>query len=74
MPDLDIVPRVEISGGAVYRVLCEKGILSCHEVTRTLCMLGVMCNMEHLTGDLCNGVYSYKEYEEDFIKVKENKY
>ena len=74
VPDLDIVPRVEISGGAVYRVLCEKGILSCHQVTRTLCMLGVMCNMEHLTGDLCNGVYSYKEYEEDFIKVKENKY
>lgn len=74
VPDLDIVPRVEISGGAIYRVLCEKGFISCHEVTRTLCMLGVMCNQEHLTGDLCSGVYTNKEYENDFIKVKESKY
>ena len=67
VPDLDIVPRVEISGGAIYRVLCEKGFISCHEVTRTLCMLGVMCNQEHLTGDLCSGVYTKEEYENDFI-------
>jgi len=37
-------------------------------------MLGVMCNQEYLTGDLCKGVYTNKEYEEDFIKVKERKY
>ena len=74
VPDLDIVPRVEISGGSVYRVLCEKRVFSCHQITRTLCILGVMCNQEHLTGDLCKGVYTNKEYEEDFIKVKERKY
>jgi len=73
-PDLDIVPRVEISGGSVYSVLCEKGVFSCHQITRNLCMLGVMCNQEYLTGDLCKGVYTNKEYEEDFIKVKERKY
>ena len=74
VPDLDIVPRVDLSGGAQYRVLCEKGIFKCHNVERTLCMIGVMCNMEHLTGDLCSGIFSNKEYEDDFIKVEESKY
>ena len=74
IPDLDIVPRVDLSGGSQYRVLCEKGIFKCHEIKRTLCMLGVMCNKEHLTGDLCSGIYSNKEYEEDFTKVESDKY
>ena len=74
IPDLDIVPRVDLSGGAQYRVLCEKGIFECHTIKRTLCMLGVMCNKEYLTGDLCSGTFSNKEYEEDFIKVVSDKY
>lgn len=62
IPDLDIVPRVDLSGGAQYRILCEKGIFKCHTIKRTLCMLGVMCNKEYLTGDLCSGAFSNKEY------------
>ena len=46
VPDLDIVPRVDLSGGSQYRVLCEKGMFECHQAKRTLCMLGVMCNKE----------------------------
>jgi len=74
VPDLDIVPRVDLSGGSQYRVLCEKGIFECHQAKRTLCMLGVMCNKEHLTGDLCSGVFTSKEYQEDFINVVQSKY
>ena len=74
VPDLDIVPRVDLSGGSQYRVLCEKGIFECHQAKRTLCMLGVMCNKEHLTGDLCSGIFTSKEYQEDFINVVQSKY
>ena len=74
IPDLDIVPRVEVSGGSRYRVLCEKGIFSCHNIKRTLCMLGSMCEKEHLTGNLCSGVYSQEEYFNDFTLVKNKNY
>ena len=74
VPDLDIVPRVDLSGGSQYRVLCEKGIFKCHQAKRTLCMLGVMCDKEHLTGDLCSGIFTSEEYKEDFIKVEQSKY
>ena len=74
VPDYDIVPRVELSGGSLYRVVCEKGILNCHEISRTLCMMGVMCNQEYLTGDLCKGIYSDDEYQKDFIDVIRNQY
>ena len=29
-------------------------------------MVGVMCHDEYLTGDLCDGIYSYEEYEKSF--------
>ena len=69
VPELDIIPRVELSSGVQYKVLCEKGIFSCHSVIRTLCMMGTMCNMEYLTKDLCLGVFSNDEYEKDFVDV-----
>ena len=69
VPDLDIVPRVELSGGTQFRILCEKGILECHQVYRTLCMIGIMCHDEHLTGDLCHGIYSDWLYKIDFKDV-----
>ena len=69
VPDLDIVPRVELSAGTQFRVLCEKGVLQCHSIDRTLCMIGVMCYDEHLTGDLCSGIYNYDQYLKDFKNV-----
>lgn len=74
VPDYDFIPRVELSGGNIYRVVCEKGVGGCHSITRTLCMLGVMCDKEYLTGDLCKGVYSDKEYEKDFTSVIRNQF
>ena len=69
VPELDIVPRVELSSGVQYKVLCQKGIFSCHEIIRTICMMGTMCKMEYLTKDLCLGVYKYEEYQNDFVDV-----
>lgn len=53
IPDHDIVPRLEISGGTKYRVLCNKDLLTCHSLDRTICMIGVMCQQEEYTKDLC---------------------
>ena len=69
VPDLDLVPRVELSGGIQYRILCQKGILSCHSVDRTLCMMGVMCGAEHLIKDLCLGIFGYDAYQYEFLDV-----
>ena len=64
VPDYDIVSRLEISGGVRYRVLCEKGFVSCHQIDRILCQVGAMCRREDLVGDLCMSVFGKDEYEE----------
>ena len=30
IPDMDLVPRVEVSGGTIYRIICREGLLGCH--------------------------------------------
>ena len=53
IPDHDIVPRLEISGGTKYRVLCNNDLLACHSLDRTICMIGIMCQQEEYTKELC---------------------
>jgi hypothetical protein len=43
VPDMDLVPRVEISGGTVYRVICKEGPLDCHGKSLSLCEALIMC-------------------------------
>ena len=43
VPDLDLVPRVEVSGGTVYRIICNKGPFSCHGKELSLCEVLIMC-------------------------------
>ena len=74
VPDYDIIPRFELSAGSFYRVLCEKGLKQCHQISRTLCMMGVMCNKESLTGDLCRGIFTEEEYKKDFIDIIHKRY
>ena len=64
VPDNDIVPRLEVSGGVRYRVICEEGFLSCHKVDRTICTMGAMCRQEYLTGDMCMSIMGKKNYME----------
>ena len=63
VPDYDIVSRLEISGGVRYRVLCEKGFVSCHQIDRILCQVGTMCRREDLVGDLCISTFGKDEYQ-----------
>ena len=43
VPDMDLVPRVEVSGGTVYRIICKKGPFGCHGKELSLCEVLIMC-------------------------------
>ena len=43
VPDMDLVPRVEVSGGTVYRIICNQGPLDCHSKVLSLCEILIMC-------------------------------
>ena len=51
VPDRDLVPRVEVSGGTIYRIICKFGAFGCHSKVNSLCEVLIMCNSP-----------SYKEY------------
>jgi len=40
---MDLVPRVEVSGGTIYRIVCKEGSLDCHSKTLSLCEALIMC-------------------------------
>ena len=72
IPDLDIVPRLEISGGIKYRVLCNKNAITCHSIDRTLCMMGIMCHQEQYTKRLCLSMPNIGESEYSEMKKLKN--
>ena len=43
VPDMDLVPRVEVSGGTIYRIICKSGIFDCHGKELSLCEVLIMC-------------------------------
>ena len=43
VPDMDLVPRVETSGGTVYRIICKAGVFKCHKKIISLCEVLIMC-------------------------------
>ena len=64
IPDNDIIPRIERTGGIEYRVICEKSFIACHKMKRILCHMGAICRREDLTGDLCMSIFGKDEYKE----------
>ena len=44
VPDRDLVPRVEVSGGTTYRIICKFGAFGCHSKVNSLCEVLIMCN------------------------------
>lgn len=64
VPDNDIIPRIERTGGIEYRVICEKNFIACHQMKRILCHMGAICRREDLTGDLCMSIFGRDEYKE----------
>ena len=43
VPDMDLVPRVEVSGGTTYRIICKAGPFACHSKVLSLCEVLIMC-------------------------------
>ena len=43
VPDMDLVPRVEVSGGTIYRIICREGPFGCHSKDLSLCEVLIMC-------------------------------
>ena len=43
VPDMDLVPRIEVSGGTVYRIICKNGAGKCHGKELSLCEVLIMC-------------------------------
>ena len=43
VPDMDLVPRVEVSGGIIYRIVCREGPFNCHSKAVSLCETLIMC-------------------------------
>lgn len=72
IPDNDIVPRLEISGGIKYRVLCKKNLGKCHSIDRTLCMVGIICEQEEYTKKLCLSMPNIGQEEYDEMKKLKN--
>ena len=60
VPDKDIVPRVEISGGTIYRILCKSAVLSCHSKELSLCEVLIMCRNPN-----------YENYCKSFAKLND---
>ena len=47
VPDYDLVPRVEVSGGTIYRIFCNQGPFICHDKTLSLCEALAMCRSNY---------------------------
>ena len=60
VPDKDLVPRVEVSGGTIYRIICKEGVLNCHSKDNSLCEVLIMCrNPNYYT--YCKNVAKFSE-------------
>jgi len=72
IPDNDLIPRLEVSGGIKYRILCQKNPLKCHSIVRTLCMMGLMCEQEEYTKQLCLSMIDIGKEEYDSMREFKN--
>ena len=80
IPDLDLVPRVDISGGTIYRILCKKSTFECHSKELSLCESLIMCRHPYakqycrLIADLnvneINNLYNASDYNKNIKKIK----
>ena len=66
IPDTDLVPRVEISGGTIYRILCPKSPLQCHSSELSLCESLVICRNPNAR-EYCSKVAGISESDINLI-------
>ena len=65
VPDMDLVPRVEVSGGTNYRIICDAGF-GCHSSSRSICMGSIMCNED--VDYICEKAYKFSKSELEHMK------
>ena len=66
VPDMDLVPRVEVSGGTIYRIICREGPLGCHSKDLSLCEVLIMCQKPYQI--ICRDIAELKGEDIDRIK------
>ena len=66
VPDMDLVPRVEVSGGTIYRIVCKEGPLDCHKCDLSLCEVLIMCQSPNYK-EYCTKVKGLNEKQIDAI-------
>ena len=67
VPDMDLVPRVEVSGGTVYRIICKKGPFACHSKEISLCEVLTMCRNPNYVA-YCQKLANLTDIEIDDLK------
>ena len=77
IPDLDLVPRVDISGGTVYRLLCLNTTINCHSKELSLCESMIMCrnpnakeycrNIAQISDEDYEKLYKATEFDEKYL-------
>ena len=65
VPDKDLIPRVEVSGGTIYRILCNQGTFTCHDKTLSLCETLAMCRSRYYE------FYCYKMANLNSFQIRE---
>ena len=69
VPDMDLVPRVEVSGGTIYKIVCKKGVFACHSKELSLCETLTMCRNQ-IYWDYCKKFAELKD--KDIEKIVES--
>ena len=64
---MDLVPRVEVSGGTIYRIICKKGVFNCHGKELSLCETLIMCRYPNYEG-YCKKIANLTDAEINIIK------
>jgi hypothetical protein len=66
VPDMDLVPRVEISGGSRYRIICKEGPFDCHGKALSLCEVLIMCRSPNYE-EYCKKMVGLNDYQIETI-------
>ena len=69
IPDLDIVPRVDISAGTIYRLLCLKSPIECHSKELSLCESLIICKNPY-AHEYCKNITELSE--SDIKEIEKN--
>ena len=67
VPDMDLVPRVEVSGGTIYRIICKEGPFDCHVKEMSVCEVLIMCDHSNYE-EYCSEIAGLNKDQIEVIK------